>query len=127
MFYLFLVYTAATLHMASFNEIKNFSVVDLCNWLEAKEDITTEIITNMETNRVNGRTFVDLNEADLREMFPALGDRKAVQRIVHSTNPGPQIVSMCMDISHLHSASLFWSPMLGHVCACRVHCRCQCS
>ena len=82
--------------MASFNDIKSFSVDELCNWLEGKEDITTDTIATMEGNRINGRTFIDLNENDLKEMFPVLGDRKAVERTVKSIKPTPQIVSICM-------------------------------
>ena len=58
--------------MASFNEIKSFSVDELCSWLEGKEDITADTIATMERNHINGRTFIDLNENDLKEMFPVI-------------------------------------------------------
>ena len=50
--------------MESYDEIRKFTVTELCNWLEDKEDIT-EDITVVETNRVNGKTFVDLSDDDL--------------------------------------------------------------
>ena len=70
--------------------IRKFTVTELCNWLEDKEDITEDIITIVETNHVNGKTFVDLSDDDLKELFSLFGDRKAVQRIVASLKPQPQ-------------------------------------
>ena len=76
--------------MESYDEVQKFTVTELCSWLEGKEDITEDIITAIETNRVNGKTFVDLSDDDLKELFSLFGDRKAVQRIVASLKPQPQ-------------------------------------
>ena len=76
--------------MESYDEVQKFTVTELCSWLEDKEDITEDIITAIETNRVNGKTFVDLSDSDLKELFSLFGDRKAVQRIVASLKPQPQ-------------------------------------
>jgi len=73
-----------------YDEIQKFTVTELCSWLEGKEDITEDIISAVETNRVNGKTFVDLSDGDLKELFSVFGDRKAVQRIVESLKPQPQ-------------------------------------
>jgi len=73
-----------------YDEIQKFTVTELCSWLESKEDITEDIISAVETNRVNGKTFVDLSDGDLKELFSVFGDRKAVQRIVESLKPQPQ-------------------------------------
>ena len=98
MFYLFLVYTTVNAHMASFDDIK-LCCLYLCNQLEGKEDITTDTIATMERNRINGRTFINLNRNDLKKMFPVLGDRKAVERDINSIKPTPPIVSICTVIS----------------------------
>ena len=66
----------------SYDEIQKFTVMELSSWLEDKEDI----ITVIETNRVNGKTFVDLSDDDLKELFSLFGDRKAVQAWNHNLN-----------------------------------------
>ena len=35
-----------------YDEIQKFTVTELCNWLEDKDDITEDIISAVETNRV---------------------------------------------------------------------------
>lgn len=70
----------------SYDEIQKFTVTELSSWLEDKEDITEDIITVVETNRVNGKTFVDLSDDDLKELFSLFGDRKAVQAWNHNLN-----------------------------------------
>ena len=66
--------------MESYDEVQKFTVTELCSWLEDKEDITEDIITAI----VNGKTFVDLSDDDLKELFSLFGDRKA------SLKPQPQ-------------------------------------
>ena len=83
-------------------EIQKFTETEHCSWLEDKEDITEDIITVIETNHVNGKTFVDLSDDDLKELFSLFGDRKAVQRIVASLKPQPQ--SQPHHVSHTQQA-----------------------
>ena len=69
------------------NEIILLNAPELHDWLETKDDITEDILDTLETNRVNGRTLIELTENDIKELFPVLGDRKAVQRVVDSLKP----------------------------------------
>ena len=69
------------------NEIILLNAPELRDWLETKDDITEDILDTLETNRVNGRTLIELTENDIKELFPVLGDRKAVQRVVDSLKP----------------------------------------
>jgi DNA-binding ferritin-like protein (Dps family) len=58
----------------SYDEIQKFTVTELSSWLEDKKDITEDIITVVETNYVNGKTFVDLSDDDFKELFSLFGD-----------------------------------------------------
>ncbi len=60
---------------------------ELRDWLETKDEDILEIL---ETNRVNGRILIELTEEDIKELFPVLGDRKAVQRVVDRLKPQPK-------------------------------------
>ena len=73
------------------NEIILLNAPELRDWLETKDDITEDILDTLETNRVNGRTLIELTENDIKELFPVLGDRKAVQRVVDSLKPQPKV------------------------------------
>ena len=57
-------------------------------------DMTEDITSVLEANRVNGETFLSLTEADLKELYPLLGQRKAVQRIVGNFTPRPSVVTL---------------------------------
>ena len=86
---LILCVQAFTVFMA--NEIILFNAPELRDWLETKDDITEDILDTLETDRVNGRTLFELIENDIKEIFPVLGDRKAVQRVVDSLKPQPKV------------------------------------
>ena len=77
--------------MATRKDILMFSVPELCEWLyeELKDDVREDCIQMqaLRSNRVNGRTFLDLTEDDLKELCPLLGERKAVYRIVERLRP----------------------------------------
>lgn len=75
--------------MALYKDVLGYSVAELADWLQTQnsEELNEDIITTIETSRINGKTFVDLNERDLAELFPILGDRKAISRLVASLKP----------------------------------------
>ena len=73
------------------NEIILFNAPELRDWLETKDDITADILDTLETNRVNGRALIELSANDLKELFPILGDRKAVQRVVDRLKPQQKV------------------------------------
>ena len=83
------IFCAFTVIMA--NEIILFNARELRDWLETKDDITGDILDSLETNRVNGRALIELSENDLKELFPILGDRKAVQRVVDRLKPQQKV------------------------------------
>ena len=75
--------------MATRKDILMFSVPELCEWLyeELKDDVREDCIQALRSNWVNGRTFLDSTEDDLKELCPLLGERKAVYRIVEKLRP----------------------------------------
>lgn len=75
--------------MATRSEILSFSCDQLYEWLlnGLKDDVGDESIEELRMQRVNGRSFLELTEEDLREMFPLIGERKAVQRLINAYSP----------------------------------------
>ena len=82
------------------NEITCLNAPELRDWLETKDDITGDILDTLETNRVNGRTLIELTENDIKELFPILGDRKAVQRVVDRLKPQPKVCQVSVFESY---------------------------
>lgn len=41
-----------------------------------------DVISNVASNRVTSSVFLDLGEADLKELAPAVGDRIALRKIL---------------------------------------------
>ena len=70
--------------MASCRAAEKLSVAELCEWLseKVKDDVQEESIEVLRQNRVNGRSFLEVTDEDLKELFPLIGERKAVARVV---------------------------------------------
>ena len=71
---------AAGFAMATRKAVLAFSDQELYEWLfvKLKDEVGEESIEEMRIQRVNGRSFLELTEDDLREMVPLLGERKAI-------------------------------------------------
>ena len=48
-----------------------------------------ESIEEIRFQRINGKAFLELTDDDLRELFPLIGERKAIQRRISSFKPKP--------------------------------------
>lgn len=72
--------------MGSRTEIAKFSVEELYVFLldELENDVSSESLAIIKSNRINGRIFLELNESDLKEIIPLLGERKAIKNIIDS-------------------------------------------
>lgn len=68
------------------DEIQMFTVTKLCNWLGNREDITEDIITIVETNCLNGKTFADLSDDDLTELLSLLAIEKQYKELLQAWN-----------------------------------------
>lgn len=59
---------------------------ELCDYL-GNQELHQDVIAVIEENRLTGMDFVELSSAHLKELFPVLGTRMAVQRLVASLAP----------------------------------------
>ena len=99
--------------MATREAVLAFSDQELYEWLliKLKEEVGEDSIEEMRIQRINGRSFLELNEDDLREMVPLLGERKAIIRLINNYTRPPQAL-----VSTLH---LFKLPCISigiHLC-----------
>lgn len=62
-----------------------FSCDQLYEWLltSLKDEVGDEPIEEVRCQRINGAAFLELSEDDIRELFPLIGERKAVQRQIN--------------------------------------------
>ena len=60
--------------------------------------VARESIEAFRENRINGESFLELTDDDLRELIPKLGERKAVQRLIKSYCPQQPINEVCFSI-----------------------------
>ena len=75
--------------MAARGEILTFSCDQLYEWLLTvlKDEVGDEPIEEVRFQRINGASFLELSDDDLRELFPLIGERKAVQRQINRFKP----------------------------------------
>ena len=73
--------------MATKAALEGFAIEELCDFLSSSGKLSEDTIEKFRYNRINGSTFFELNEADLKELLPIVGDRKVVQRIIASYQP----------------------------------------
>lgn len=80
--------------MGSRSEIAKFSVEELYVFLldELENDVSSESLAIIKSNRINGRIFLELNESDLKEIIPLLGERKAIKNIIDSFKTKDKVV-----------------------------------
>jgi len=74
--------------MATAQEVGNFTTAELgcfiISKLTGKVDMPETIATVMRENKISGKTFLQLNADELREMIPVIGERKAVKELLDS-------------------------------------------
>ena len=87
---------------SSRKEVKLMSVVELCSWLSDRleNDISQSCIDTVEKNRVNGKSFMELTDAEVKELFPLLGERKAMSRLLGNLKPQSQV--SCLSSLRAH-------------------------
>ena len=70
--------------------MEEFDTDELCDFLGSTGNVSEEGVQNFKTNLISGSTFFDLDLADLKELLPLMGDRKAVQKLIASYRPTQQ-------------------------------------
>jgi hypothetical protein len=75
--------------MATKAELLAFSCDQLYAWLltNLKDTVGDESIEEIRFQRIDGKAFLELSDDDLRELFPLMGERKAIQRRIDSFKP----------------------------------------
>ena len=66
--------------------ISDFTCDQLCDFL-VERHVNYDVIFTVRENFLVGRDFIDLTEDHLKELFPAVGSRMAVSRLVKSLQP----------------------------------------
>ena len=65
--------------------LASLSVDELCSYLLARlPDLERETIEAFRFHKVNGETFLQLTDDDIRELTARLGERKAIKRLIDS-------------------------------------------
>ncbi len=79
--------------MATRAEIEKLNVEKLKDFVSSQ--LNGEVLENglesLVRNRVSGKTFFLLDDDELRELFPLIGERKAVRRLINAYNPKKQV------------------------------------
>ena len=73
--------------MATKAAIEDFDVEELCDFVASTGNVSEGGLQNFQKNLICGSTFFDLDATDLKELFPLIGDRKAVQKLIVSYHP----------------------------------------
>ena len=61
--------------MATTAEIKQFDIEMLCEFLGSSGELSEDVISNFRKNSINGDTFLELIDADLKELLSLLGEK----------------------------------------------------
>ena len=72
--------------MATRKEFEGFNCSDLVDHLSCvlPDEVGSETFEKLKKNKITGRTFLELDDGDLREVASLLGERKALKRIILS-------------------------------------------
>ncbi len=81
--------TRAEFERLNATEVKEF-LVDLLH-----DEVQEESLAVLEDNRVSGKTFFKLDDEDLREIFPLMGERKAIKRTIEEHKPKEVLRLVC--------------------------------
>ena len=58
---------------------------DFCDYL-LKEGFHEDVISSFSSNRISGASFCALNEEDLKELLPVIGDRARMRKLLQEVN-----------------------------------------
>ena len=73
--------------------MENFTVEEVCQYLnESISDIDETVVESFRKHKIDGLTFIQLNEEYLRELAPLLGDRIKIKKLVSDALNQPETV-----------------------------------
>ena len=74
--------------MATWANIERYTVDELCDYVSNKWEMSfqdvQEILDELRSNNITGRSFLELTDDELKEMIKPIGDRKALKGILTS-------------------------------------------
>ena len=73
--------------MANDIRISIMSKEELPSYLE-QEGLDTDVIDTLKCNKISSSSFLELSSEDLKELFPIVGDRIAVKKLLEKVK-GP--------------------------------------
>lgn len=83
------------LAMATRSEIENLTAKELRQLISMRDrEILEDSLDSLERNRISGKRFLLLEEDELRELFPLVGERKAIKNLIDSYRSNAQ-VNLC--------------------------------
>ena len=68
--------------MSSRQELAKFTTDELQQFLDQQLDLCTQTLESFGTNRIDGESFLELRETELRKLVTPLGDRKKLQKLL---------------------------------------------
>ena len=97
--------------MASFgSEIAELDVHELKEYLvtHLSEEVEQESVGVIETHKVSRKIFLELDDSDLKEMFPRIGERKAVKGLLEKARQKEKVNDPVKESPSIeHEASKF--------------------
>ena len=73
--------------MATREEILKFTIEELQEYLEQHVDVCASTLVCFSSNRIDGEAFLEITDAELREVVAPLGDRKKLMKFLSSYTP----------------------------------------
>ena len=64
------------------DEIEKFNCADFSEFL-ISEGFHEDVVSAFSSNRICGQTFLQLNEGDLQELLPVIGDRVRIRKLLN--------------------------------------------
>ena len=55
---------------------------EFCDYLLEQKGFRSDIVTSFNRNQISGATFLDLNDEDLKDLVPVVGDRVDVCKLL---------------------------------------------
>ena len=68
--------------------IASFSVEELCSYL-ADQGLDSDVMSILRDSKITGLDFLELSKDLLKELFPVVGVRMSVSRLLSSLTPKP--------------------------------------
>ena len=81
--------------------IEEMGVDEFCDYLWEQKGFHSDIVTSFNRNRISGATFLDLNDEDLKDLVPVVGDRVNVRKLLIELREVQS--STCMSFVCIHT------------------------